>query len=947
MVESSSLHGKTVSHYRIIEILGSGGMGIVYRAHDEQLDRDVAVKVLPSGRITDDSARKRFRKEALALAKMNHPNIETVHEFASENGVDYLVTEYIPGKTLTEHLKAGPLSERDVTALGAQIAAALEEAQDRGIVHCDLKPGNIIVTTKRQAKVLDFGLAKLLRPTGDMTTDTISQTTGLKGTLPYMAPEQLNAETADARTDVHALGLVLYEMATGERAFRENSVPSLIESILHQVPVPPRERNASLTTELEHIILKALDKDPERRYQSARELRVDLERLRTPTAPITALGASDKARQGIWKTLRSHPGRVALSMSMIAAALVAIFWFVGTRPVLSFSPRDWILLTDFDNQTGETVFDRSLQAALTVSLEQSAHANIFPRARIPDTLKRMNKPATEGINESVGREICLREHIRGLLNCGIARVGQEYVLSARLIDPHSGNSVRSYLERAKGQDNVLDALDKIGSRLRRDLGESLSSIQMADRPLPLVTTSSLQALKNYVDASDAWSRGKYQEAVPLYKNAVQLDPDFAMAHAALGGAYYSFIFNDPAEGKTEYEKALQLSTRTTERERLSIQAGYAANQNHVGEANNLYHVYLNKYPDDWRIRSNFAGTLRNNGEYKEAIQQYMEVIRIAPKDGGAYINIATSYSGLGQTADALRYYGQAFELEPTWKTAGNLNHEYGFTLVLSGDEAAARSVFELALEKPEMKGMAQRSLGWLALYHGQYRAARTLFEAALLHYAANKAPLSEARQDFLLSIVADGQGDRVRMLHQLDEAAKFLPEIGPKVWMGSLTGCAYARAGVPKKGEKILQSIKPAVDFNNAEQSSQYHRLEGEIALAQGRKAQALESFNLAQSERSDAQTMEALARAYLAAGDLNQGITWYEKLIVSPQTPLGWEAQQEWLAAHYHLAKAYLAQGEKDKAAQVLEKLLALWKNADPDIPVLIAAKSEYAKLK
>jgi serine/threonine protein kinase/tetratricopeptide (TPR) repeat protein len=947
MMESSSLQGQTVSHYRIIEILGSGGMGIVYRAHDEQLDRDVAVKVLPSGRITDDSARRRFRKEALALAKMNHPNIETVHEFASEKGVDYLVTEYIQGKTLGEHLKAGPLSERDVTSLGAQIAAALEEAQDRGIIHCDLKPGNIIVTPKRHAKVLDFGLARLLRPTGDMTTDTISQTTGLTGTLPYMAPEQLNAQAADARTDVHALGLVLYEMATGERAFREDSVPSLIESILHQMPTLPRERNASLSADLEHIILKALDKDPERRYQSAREMRVDLERLRTPTAPITALRSSDTLWKGIWKTLRTHPRRTALSMSMIAVALVAIFWFVGTRPVLSFSPRDWILLTDFDNQTGETVFDRSLLAALTVSLEQSAHANIFPRERLPDTLKRMNRPATEGINESVGREICLRENIRGLLNCGIARVGQEYVLSAQLIDPHSGNSVRSYLERAKGQDNVLNALDNIASRLRRDLGESLSSIQMADRPLPLVTTSSLQALKNYVDASDVWSRGKYQEAVPLYKNAVQLDPDFAMAHAALGGAYYSFIFNDPVDGKTEYEKALQLSTRTTERERLSIQLGYAANLNHVGEADNLYHLYLDKYPDDWRMRSNFAGMLRENGQYQEAIEQYLEVIRIAPKDGSAYINVATSYSGLGQTADALRYYGQAFELEPTWKSAGNLNHEYGFALVRNGDETAARTVFELALEKPDMKGLAQRSLGWLALYHGQYRAARASFEAALLYYAAIKAPLSEARQDFLLSIVADGQSDRVRTLHQLDEAAKFLPELGPKVWMGSLTGCAYARAGVPKKAEKILQSTKPAVDFNNAEQSSQYHRLEGEIALAQGRKARALESFKLAQNEKSGAQTMEALARAYVAAGDLNQAIAWYEKLIESPSPPLGWEPQQDWLAAHYHLAKAYLTRGDKAKAAPVLKELLTLWKDADPDIPILIAAKSEYAKLK
>ena len=394
--------GHELGHYRILEKIGSGGMGVVYRARDERLDREVAIKVLRAGTLTDETRRKRFRKEALALAKMNHPNIETVHEFASENDVDYLVTEYIQGKTLAEILKAGPLSEKEVTALGAQIAAALEEAQDRGIVHCDLKPGNIIVTPKRQAKVLDFGLARLLRQPADMTTETIGEAGEMAGTLPYMAPEQLSAQEADARTDVHALGLALYEMTTGERAFPQDSVPSLIESILHQMPTPPRGRNPSVSPELEHAIIKALDKDPERRYQSARELRVDLERLAAPTAAIPGGPRTpDTVWHSVWRASRKHPRPAVLSISIIVAVVVAIVWFVGARPVLSFSPRDWILLTDFDNQTGETVFDRSLLTALTVSLEQSAHANVFPRGRIPDTLKRMGKPPTEQINPTV------------------------------------------------------------------------------------------------------------------------------------------------------------------------------------------------------------------------------------------------------------------------------------------------------------------------------------------------------------------------------------------------------------------------------------------------------------------------------------------------------------------------------------------------------------------
>jgi serine/threonine protein kinase/tetratricopeptide (TPR) repeat protein len=921
-------------------------MGIVYRAHDEQLDRDVAVKVLPPGRIADENARKRFRKEALALAKMNHPNIETVHEFASENGVDYLITEYVQGKALSELLKAGPLPERDLLALGSQIAAALEEAQDRGIVHCDLKPSNIIVTPKRQAKLLDFGLARLLAPPGDRTTEATRETGPLAGTLPYMAPEQLSVQEADTRTDIHAVGLVLYEMAIGERAFPQESVPSLIEAILHQMPPEPRRRNPSLSQELEHIILKALDKDPERRYQSARDLRVDLERLRAPSTTTLPFGPSGTVWQRIWRISRMHPRPVAFSILIIVAAFVVIFWFVGAKPVLSFSPRDWILLTDFENQTGETIFDRSLLTALTVSLEQSAHANIFPRARIPETLRRMSKPPTEPINEAVGREICLREHIRGLLSCRIARVGQEYALSAQLIDPRNGVSVRSYLERVKGQDGVLAALDKIANRLRRDLGESLKSIQVADRPLPLVTTSSLQGLKDYVDAADAWQKGKYPEAVQLFNHALQLDPDFAMAHAALGNAYYSFIYNNPSEGKAEYEKALRLSSRTTERENLSMQVGFAANQKHQVEASNLYHVYLDKYPDDWKLRSNFAALLRDTGQFQEAVDQYLQVLRIAPGDASAYINLATSYTDLGKLDEALSNYAKAFEMEPGWKTGGNLNHEYGFVLIRKGDEAEAVRVFELALQKPESKAAAERSFGWLALYHGQYRAAKTRFEASLLSYKALNLPLSETRTDVLLALVADGQGDRLLSLHKLDQAQQFLPKLGPKVWMGSLIGCLYARYGAPQKAEKLSQFIKPLVDFQNPEQSSQFHRLEGEITFALGKQSQALESFNLAQTEKSGPQTMEALARAFAAAGERDQSIAWYQRLIETHPEPFGWEPQQDWFAAHYHLAKAYASRGEKDKAASILNELLTLWKDADPDVPLLKLAKAEYAKL-
>ncbi|MFY9585078.1 MAG: serine/threonine-protein kinase, partial [Candidatus Acidiferrales bacterium] len=289
--------GHTLSHYRVVEQIGSGGMGVVYRAHDDRLERDVALKVLPTGTLADEAARKRFRKEALALAKLGHPNIGVIHDFDTQDGVDFLVMEYIAGATLAERIAAGALPEKEVLALGAQIAAALEEAHEHSVVHRDLKPGNILVTPKGQAKVLDFGLAKLLRPSGPRagetaTTETVSDTAVVAGTLPYMSPEQLRGEPADARADIYATGAVLYEMATGQRPFREGLASRLTDAILHQPPVPPRTLNGRISPELERIILKCLEKDPENRYQSAKELVVDLRRLATPGSAVAAATAA-------------------------------------------------------------------------------------------------------------------------------------------------------------------------------------------------------------------------------------------------------------------------------------------------------------------------------------------------------------------------------------------------------------------------------------------------------------------------------------------------------------------------------------------------------------------------------------------------------------------------------------------------------------------------------
>ncbi len=929
--------GQTVGHYLVTEQIGAGGMGVVYRARDQRLNRDVALKVLPPGKLGDEAPRKRFRKEALALAKLNHPNIGTVYDFDTQNDIDFLVMEFIPGETLGQRIAKGSLPEKEWIAISLQIAAALEEAHEHGIVHQDLKPGNIMVTPKGQAKVLDFGLARLLdaEAAGEVTA-TLTQTDGA-GTLPYMAPEQLRGDPVDSRSDIFSAGVVLYEMSAGQRPFQEKQAPRLIQQILNESPRPLQEWNPRSSPQLESIILKALDKRPDLRYQSARELRVDLERLAAQQTPSSAVPVVPPAsRRGWMQALRAHPRAVYTSVLFLGIVVATLWWLIGARPGLAFAPRDWLLITDFDNHTGDPLFDSSLLTALTVSLEQSSHANVVPRARIADSLHRMGKTGDEKVTEDLARDISQREAIRAILSCSIAKIGQQYALTARLIDPKSGVAKRSYLEEAKDQDHVLDALGTIATRVRRDLGESMLTTSQADRPLPLVTTRSLQALKLFADGGALWSKGQYEPALQAFESATKADPDFAMAHAALGNAYYSHIFNNPAKGKEHMDKALDLSERTTDRERLYIQTRYAQDLGHAAEAGNRFDVYLKAYPDDWGMRFNYASLLRGNGQAQEALAQYKELVRIAPNDPSTYIDIATTYNGLGNFPEALRNYEQAFKLDPSWKTNSNINHEYGMTLFRNGNESKARDAFELAFDKPDLKPRGLRSLAWLDLYHGKYTVAKPRLQEALLSDESHKWFLSILREHNLLAIVAKGQGDRSGQLRQLDLALPFLATSGAQVRAGLWLGTQYARAGNVAKASDILEKVRPFADSQNPEHMSDLQTLEAEVELAHGSKDRAIELFSLADKAKRSAMTLESLAHAYDASGNSEQAAVWYELFVGDTDPPLGWEPQQDWLAAHYHLARIYFSKGDKTNAAKQLDWLLGAWKDADPGLPLL-----------
>jgi len=821
----------------------------------------------------------------------------------------------LKGESLQAVIASGTLTLSKALEYGRQIATGLAAAHDGSITHRDIKPANLFLTKEGQVKILDFGLAKLARPETSPAELTSSPTRTLEteigvamGTPGYMAPEQLQGKPADHRSDVFSLGVVLYQMVTGEHPFPGATTAEIHAAILKEETPSLSRANPEVPPLLEHLVGRCLEKRPEDRFQSARDLLFALEEL--STGQIKTRRPRTIPRRGIF-----------LGGGLVLVAMVLVY-LLNPAPLLGFVERDWMLVADFRHPDfrhpeGEEELARALKLALTVGVQESGYVNVVSRPQIAGVLQQMQRPPDTAIDDVVGREICQRANVKGLLAPEVAKVGDGYLLTVALIEPASGAIVESFSARAEDEDGLLDALETVMKSLRRAIGESLIAVRARDKRLADVTTASLDALKSYSEGIRLWSTGQHHQAVARYEEAVELDPDFASAYAALGGAYASYIFNSRDKAHENFEAALDRLDRVGEHEINFIKAQYAGFLGRTEEEIHFLQAHLASYPDDEGAHYNLGNTYRDLGDHERAIAAFREVLRIAPYNAGAMINLATSMISAGDPDAAIEFYRAAFEIQPGWKASGNLNHEYGMALVQLGRFEEAGEVFELRLEQPSAgnRGHAHRSLGQMALYQGQFDAAAAHFrDAVALHLAAGE-PASAGRDRLFGALGEAARGRTAEAEEALDQAALLT---------------AWAESA-ERPGEDTLKRRE---------------LLEAGVLTSSGNPDRALEALESLKrvDNRENAFLVAALAEAYQATGrwsDAEQSL-----LALIEMRWDYYEGLVPWITAHYRLADVYERLGRPEDALRYYRQFLEFWGDSDSELPEIESTRRRLKAL-
>jgi tetratricopeptide (TPR) repeat protein len=895
-------------------------MGVVYRARDERLPRDVAVKVIAPDLLADDDARRRFRDEALALSKLNHPNVETIHDFERHDGLDVIVAEYVPGRTLTELVRDGPLDERDAVRLGTQLAHGLSAVHEQGIVHRDLKPGNLRVTPDQRLKILDFGLAERLPRLdgGDATTLRPAAGDDRPGTPRYMSPERIRGGPPDVREDVYGAGTVLYEMATGVAPFRAPNLMALTHEILDLDPSPPRALNPLISADFEHVILKALEKDPGRRHQTAAELAADLERL----------GSQAQIHWPAPRPRRRRAWAIAAAAGL-AVLGTALFSLVARDAAPTAGPgagtREWVAIGDFAGCARGAEACDALREALTIALEQSRFLNVLPRPRVVEALRRMERSPDSVLDEATGLDLCRRERVSVLLTGRVATAGTASHVTVRALAA-DGRLLFTVRETATGHDEVVKRIDALSRRVRQQLGESSAQIGESP-PLQQVTTRSTAALERYSRAVDLVARGEIADASAALLAAVALDPEFGMAHHQLAAVYNQL--GEPAKERVHLERAHALRSKLTDRERLVIAGRYHSLREEYGRAVENLQTLAGLYPDDPAARYELARALTYVGRRQDGVVQFRQALRSNPYSAPSASGLVLLLAELGENDAALAV---ADEARARQLETPHLQWGRAMALMGQGETGAARRTLESLSRGSEeaYRTIGELYLTRLAILEGRFRAAREELTRAVRADRLAGRTYPEHHRRFLLgrlALLASDRGEAMRQAQALVAGAA-----APRVEDLHYAGFLQVLAGDVTAARGTLQRLRTATaDRADAFGRSCTLLLDANILSRLGRGEPA-ERYREAYAAYPTYLAHQGLAEWLETQGDWHGALSAWRRVVEARGEVLRHGFPADWVLAHLRAARAARRLGRTGEALDGYRHAIEAWKEGDAD---------------